>query len=91
MKVLAELIIAFLDLLETEGRILRRSVVRVGWGLALVFMASLLILIAVGFFLAGIFLYLASQVNSPAAALAVSLVAFLLALIIAGIAHWRVK
>jgi hypothetical protein len=91
MKAIAELIIAFIDLLEAEGRTLRGAVVRVGWGLALLLIAALLILIAVGFFLVGVYQYLSSQFTTPLAALVTSLVTLLLALIIAGIAHWRMR
>jgi hypothetical protein len=91
MKAIAELIIAFFDLLEAEGRTLRGAVVRVGWGLALLLIAALLILIAVGFFLGGVYQYLSSQFTTPLAALITSSVTLLLALIIAGIAHWRIR
>ena len=91
MKTIADFIIAFLDLLEAEGRILRRAVMHVGWGLALLLVACVLVLASAGFFLVGIYLHLASQFSPPVAALLVSLLTLLLALVIAGIAHWRTR
>jgi hypothetical protein len=79
----------FLRLLEAEGRVLKRAVMNVGWALAFVGVASLLVLAAAGFFLAGIYQYLAAQMSPAAASLLVSLLAFVLALIFAGFAKWR--
>jgi hypothetical protein len=84
-----EIVMAFLHLLEGEGRILRRSVMRLGWAVAFIAMASLLFLTAAGFLLFGIYLYLTSQLSPAAAALLVSLLAFVLAFVVACIAKWR--
>ncbi|MEK7144766.1 MAG: hypothetical protein AAB794_02840 [Patescibacteria group bacterium] len=92
MKILTTLLdiaTAFLHLLEAEGRILKRAVMKVGWALAFVGVAFLLVLAAAGFFLAGMYQYLAAQMSPAAASLLVSLMAFVLALIFAGIAKWR--
>ncbi len=92
MKILTTLLdiaASFLRLLEAEGRTLKRAVMNVGWALAFVAVASLLVLAAAGFFLAGIYQYLAAQMSPAAASLLVSLLAFLLALIFARIAKWR--
>lgn len=92
MKILTTLLdiaTAFLRLLEAEGRILKRAVMNVGWALAFVGVAFLLVLVAAGFFLAGTYQYLAAQTSPAAASLLVSLLAFLLALIFAGLAKWR--
>ena len=94
MKILTTLLdiaTAFLRLLEAEGKILKRAVMNVGWALAFVGVAAILVLAAAGFFLTGIYQYLAAQMSTAAASLLVSLLAFLLALIFAGIAEWRVK
>ena len=94
MKILTTLLdiaTAFLRLLEAEGKILKRAVMNVGWALAFVGVAAILVLTAAGFFLTGIYQYLAAQMSTAAASLLVSLLAFLLALIFAGIAEWRVK
>jgi hypothetical protein len=80
---------AFLRLLEGEGRILRRAVMRLGWAVAFIAVAFLLVLAAAGFLLFGIYQYFTSQMSPAAAALLVSLSAFVLALIFAGIAKWR--
>ena len=84
-----DIVTAFLHVLEGEGRILRRSVMRLGWALVGIVIASLLVLTAAGFLLLGIYQYLASQVSPAAAALLVSLLAFVLALIVAGLAKWQ--
>mgnify|MGYP001568587576 FL=1 len=92
MKILTTLLdiaTAFLHLLEAEGRILKRAVMKVGWALAFVGVAFLLVLAAAGFFLAGMYQYLAAQMSPADASLLVSLMAFVLALIFAGIAKWR--
>ncbi|MHB8845699.1 MAG: hypothetical protein ACYC7L_13250 [Nitrospirota bacterium] len=60
-----------------------------GWALACIGIASLLILAAAGFFLAGIRQYLAAWTSPAAASLLAALLALLLAAIFAGIAHVR--
>jgi len=92
MKILTTLLdiaTTVLRLLEAEGRILKRAVMNVGWALAFVGVASLLALAAAGFLLAGIYLYLVAQMSPATASLLVSILAFLLALIFAGLAKWR--
>jgi len=84
-----DIVTIFLRVLEGEGRLLRRSVMRLGWVLVLIAMASLLVLTAAGFLLLGLYQSLISQVSPVAAALLVSLLASILALIFAGIAKWR--
>lgn len=86
-----DIVTAFLRLLEREGRNLRRSVMRLGWAVAFIAIASLLFLAAAGFLLLGIYQYLASQTSPAAAALLVSFLAFALALISAGIAKWQIR
>jgi hypothetical protein len=91
MKILSTILdlgTVLLRLLEAEGRILRRAVMNVGWGLAFVAVAALLVLVAAFFFLLGMYQYLASQISPAAASLLVALLAFVLALIFAGIAKW---
>ncbi len=89
LTTLLDIATAFLHVLEAEGRILKRAVMKVGWALAFVGVVSLLVLAAAGFFLAGIYQYLAAQMSPAAASLIVSLLASVLALIFAGIAKWR--
>lgn len=79
---ISDLVIAFLDLLEAEGRSLRDATLRLGWGLAFVQLAMLIGLVAVGFFLWGIYLYAAAWVSPAAAALLTSLLALILALVV---------
>ena len=93
MKILTTLLdiaTVFLHLLEAEGRILKRAVMNAGWALAFVGIASLLVLVAAGFLLAGIYQYLAALMSPAAASILVSLPALVLALIFAGIAKWRI-
>ena len=93
MKILTTLLdiaTVFLRLLEAEGRILKRAVMNVGWALAFVGIASLLVLVAAGFLLAGIYQYLAALMSPAAASILVSLPALVLALIFVGIAKWRI-
>jgi hypothetical protein len=54
-------------------------------------MAFLLVLAAAGFLLLGVYQFLTSQMFPAAAALLVSLLAFVLALIFAGLAKWRTR
>ena len=82
---------ALLHLVEGEGRILRRSVMRLGWAVAFIAAASLLVLAAAGVLLLGIYQYLTLLVSPAAAALLVSLLAFVLALIFAGLAKWQTR
>ncbi|HEC19127.1 MAG TPA: hypothetical protein ENI97_07250 [Gammaproteobacteria bacterium] len=79
---ISDLVIAFLDLLEAEGRSLRDATLRLGWGLAFVLLAMLIGLVGVGFFLWGVYQYTAIWLNPPAAALLMSLLALILAFIV---------
>jgi predicted anti-sigma-YlaC factor YlaD len=89
LSTLLDIATTLLRLLEAEGRVLKRAVMNVGWALACVGIASLLVLVAAGFFLAGIYQCLAAQMSPAGASLLVSLLAFALALVFAGIAKWR--
>ena len=90
LTTLLDLVTVFQRLLEAEGRILKRAVMNVGWALACIGIAAFLTLVAAGFFLAGIYQYLTVQMSPAAASLLVSLLAFLMAMIFAGIAKWRI-
>ena len=79
----------FLRLLEAEGRILRRAVMNLGWALAFIAIATLLLLSSAGFLLLGLYQYLAACHSPAAASFIVSVTAFVLALIFAGLAIWR--
>lgn len=92
MKIIAtilDIVTALLLLLEGEGRILRRSVMRLGWAVAFIAVAALLFLAAAGFLLLGVYQYLALTMSPAAAAVLVALLTLVLAGTFAGIAKWR--
>ena len=60
--------VAFFDLLEAEGRALRRGALRTGAGLALLVVASLLALSGFGLLIWALYGWLAVQFNQPQAA-----------------------
>ena len=88
LTTLMDIVATFLRLLEAEGRMLKKAVVNMAWALAFVGIASLLVLVAAGFFLAGIYLYLAALISPAAASIIVAFPALFLAMIIAGVAAW---
>ena len=87
LTIILDIATGMLRLLEAEGRILRRSIMRVGWSIAFIAIASVLVLAAAGFLLVGIYQYLAAQMSPAAASLLVSLPALVLAAIFAGIVN----
>lgn len=78
---ISDLVIAFLDLLEAEGRTLRQQTMRVGWGLAFVLLTLVTASIGLGFLLWGAYQYAVAWLGEPAGALLMALVALVLALI----------
>ncbi|MGE4356114.1 phage holin family protein [Halothiobacillus sp.] len=82
-----EFVIALLELLEAEGRALKRSVRRVSFGLVFLLTASALILTALGFLLAAGYLALAAALGSTLAALIMGGVSLLLAATLGFIAY----
>jgi len=70
MSALAELAIALLELLEAEGRALRRSLMRTGAGLGLIVTAVILGVTGFGLCLWSAYLYFATALEPPLAALA---------------------
>ncbi|MCK9419983.1 MAG: hypothetical protein M0R70_11455 [Nitrospirae bacterium] len=91
MKILTTLLdiaTSFLHVLEAEGRLLKRAVMNVAWALAFIGIASVLVLAATGFFLAGIYQYLAANLSPAAASIFVSFPALVFAVIFAGIVKW---
>jgi hypothetical protein len=91
MSNLADIVIAFLDLLEAEGRSLRRSVMNLGWAIAFIVIALFLFLASAGFFLWGLYQFLAVQTTPVVSALLLSFVALVLAAMAAGYSLWRVR
>jgi hypothetical protein len=90
LSTLLDIVTVVLRLLEAEGRLLRRSVMNLGWALAFVGIAALLLIASAAFFLAGAYQYLAALTSPAAASFLVSLVALALALIFAVVAKRRV-
>ena len=70
MNALAELAIALVELLEAEGRDLRRSLIRTGAGLGLIVTSVILGLTGFGLCLWSAYLYLGTLLEPPQAALA---------------------
>lgn len=60
--------IAFFDLLEAEGRALRRNTLRTGAGLMLLAVSGLLALTGVGFLIWALYGWLGTQFTQPQAA-----------------------
>ena len=89
LSTLLDIVTSVLNLLEAEGRLLRRAVMRLSWTLAYLIIAFFLLLLSAGFFLAGIYQHLASQLSPAASSLIVSLLALVLAMVFAGIAKCR--
>jgi len=62
-------VVAVFDLLEAEGRSLRRTIIRSGAGLAVIAVAALLALASAGLFIFGAYQYLTIVIDPAAAAL----------------------
>lgn len=87
----SDLVIAFFDLVEAEGRTLREATMRVGVGLSCVIIAMIIGLAAVAFFLWGIYQLVLVWFSPPVAALLMSLLALVLALITLAVAKWLTR
>lgn len=87
MEALGNLVVATADLLEAEGRTLRKTMVKFFVALSLVVAASLLGLLGFGFLLYGLFALLARIISVPAAAAIFGVAA----LAIAGLFSWIAK
>jgi hypothetical protein len=79
LRALAELIIAFLELLEAEARALRSGSFRLGLSLALLGTAGTLALGGVALILWALYLYLAIILSPPTATLITGMVTLLVA------------
>jgi hypothetical protein len=91
LTVLLDVISTFVNLLEAEGRILRRAVMRLGWALAFMTAAFVLAVTAACLLLFSIYQYLVAQMSAGSAALLISLLALVLSLVFGGIAKWQVS
>jgi hypothetical protein len=83
---LSDFVIAFLDLMEAEGRTLKTASIRVGWGMAFIILATVFILVASSSFLWGVYQLLITVVSPPSAAMLISLFSLVLAAVAAVIA-----
>ena len=81
---MTEYIIALTELLEAEGRLLRRNAMRTGAGMAILLLAALLAFVGLGFCLWAAFQGLVVQVGPVNAALVVGV----LILFFAGLMTW---
>jgi len=88
LTTLLDVVAGFLRLLEAEGRMLKRTVMSMVWALAFVGVASFLVLVASGFFLAGIYQYLAEHMSSASASILVSFPALVLAMLFVVVSKW---
>ena len=79
MRALAELLIAFLELLEAEARALRSGTFRLGLSLALLGTAGTLAVVGVSLIMRALYLYLAIILSPPTATLITGIVTLLVA------------
>jgi hypothetical protein len=91
ISALTHVIIRLLGHVEAEARAWRKAVADLGWALAFIAIAAILFLVSVGFFLWGLYQFVAVQTSPLAAALLLSLVALVMAAIAAVFALWRVR
>jgi hypothetical protein len=87
LRALAELLIAFLELLEAEARALRSGAFRLGLSLALLGTAGTLALAGVALIMWALYLYLAIILSPPTATLITGMVT----LLVAGVLVWSAR
>jgi hypothetical protein len=80
---LTEWLLALLDLLQLEGRVLRRNVLRLGWSLALLAVSTLLLLAGVALIGWGLYQFIEPHIGPESAAIILGLTLLLLAGILA--------
>jgi hypothetical protein len=78
-----------MNLAEAKLKLLKLSIVRLGWALVFVVIAAFLSLAATGFFLLGLYQSLSSLFSPAGASFLVALAAFILALFFAFLAKSR--
>jgi len=91
MTAVMDIFILFFDLIRKQTQALRMMVVDLGWSLAFILIAALLITASAAFFLLGMYQYFSALLSPVAAAFLVSFIALVLAVIAAWIAHRKVK
>jgi hypothetical protein len=87
LRALAELLIAFLELLEAEARALRSGTFRLGLSLALLGTAGTLALAGVSLIMWALYLYLAIILSPPTA----TLITGIIILLVAGVLVWTAR
>ena len=87
MRALAELLIAFLELLEAEARALRSGTFRLGLSLALLGTAGTLAVAGVSLIMWALYLYLVIILSPPTATLITGMVT----LLVAGVLVWSAR
>jgi hypothetical protein len=73
MKVLTETFISFVDLIEAEGRLLKRKILQIVSSIGLMVVALLFVILAFGFLLAAIYQFLLLYWPLPLVLFAMSL------------------
>ena len=87
MQTLGHLMVATFELVEAEGRMLRRHLIRLSAAAALAIFAFLLSVVGIAFVMFGLFRALANAMNVPLAAIIFGVVA----LGLAGGALWSIR
>lgn len=75
MEALADMVVATADLAEAEGRALGRHLMRLEIAALLIIAAAILGIAGMGFLIYGVFMLLAAEVSTPAAATACGVIA----------------
>jgi len=87
VRALADLLIAFLELLEAEARALRSGTFRLGLSLALLGTAGMLAVVGVALIVRALYLYLAIVLSPPTTTLITGIVT----LVVAGGLVWSAR
>lgn len=91
MKAIAELMIAATDLVEAEGRALRRGVAKLVLAMVLLCVGGLFVLLGLGLAIWGLYGVLAPQLGAGGAALIGALAAVLAAVMIILVGKWTAR
>lgn len=91
INTLIHIVVLLLDRVEAEARALRRAIADLGWALAFISVAAVLLLVAAGFFLWGLYQFIVLYTSPIMAALLLAFVTLVLAAIAAGFAVRRVR
>lgn len=88
MRVVADLVIRLVDLIEAQAYKLRKDLLKTATALTMVRMAFWLVFTGVGLGLAATFLALVQVLSAPVSALLTGVAALLAAGVLAGVAAW---